>query len=103
MANQSLAVALDVHVNKKTVYWSDVKRHVIKRMSLSSGVIEDIITDNLGRVDGLAVEWDSNLIYWTDRDKHRVEVASVDGKQRKLLFVEDAGKPRGIALYPKKG
>ena len=96
-------MALDVHVNEKMIYWSDVNRRVIKRMSLSSGNIEDIITDDLGIVDGLAVEWESNLIYWTDYSKKTVEVASVDGKQRKLLFVEDLGKPRGIALYPKKG
>ena len=96
-------MALDVHVNEKMIYWSDINRRVIKRMSLSSGFIEDIITYDLGSVDGLAVEWESNLIYWTDYSKSRVEVASVDGKQRKLLFVEDVDKPRGIAVYPKKG
>ena len=103
MSNLSLAVALDVHVNEKMIYWSDIIRRVIKRISLTSGVIEDIIRDDLGSVEGLAVEWESNLIYWADYSKSRVEVASVDGKQRKLLFVEDVDKPRGIALYPKKG
>ena len=99
----SEAVALDVHVREKTIYWSDVQQHVIKRMRLSSGNVEDIITDDLGDVHGLAVEWESNLMYWTDLSKGRVEVASLDGSRRKLLFVEDVGKPRGIALYPKKG
>ena len=103
MSNLSRAVALDVHVNEKMIYWSDVNRRVIKRMSLSSGFMEDIITDDLGTVDGLAVEWESDLIYWADYSKSRVEVASLDGKQRKLLFVEDVDKPGGIALYPKKG
>ena len=103
VSNLSRAVALDVHVNEKMIYWSDINRRVIKRMNLSSGNIKDIITDDLGVVDGLAVEWESNLIYWTDYSNSRVEVASVDGKQRKLLFVEDVNKPRGIALYPKKG
>ena len=98
------AVAVDVHVRDKTIYWSDVQQHVIKRMKLqSSGNVEDIITDDLGDVDGLAVEWESNLIYWTDFSKGRVGVASLDGSRRKLLFVEDVGKPRGVALYPKKG
>ena len=63
----------------------------------------DIITDDLGTVDGLAMEWESDLIYWAEYSKSRVEVASLDGKQRKLLFVEDVDKPGGIALYPKKG
>ena len=103
VSNLSRAVALDVHVNEKMIYWSDINQHVIKRMSLSSGNIEDIITDDLGSVEGLSVEWDSNLIYWTDYSKRRVEVATLDGKQRKLLVVEDVNKPRGIALYPTKG
>ena len=103
MSNLSRAVALDVHVNEKMIYWSDINRRVIKRMSLRSGFIEEIITDDLGSVDGLAVEWESNLIYWADYSKSRVEVASLDGKQRKLLFVEDVDKPGGIALYPRKG
>ena len=96
-------MAFDVHVNEKMIYWSDTNQHAIKRMSLSSGNIKDIITDGLGSVDGLAVEWESNLIYWTDYSKKTVEVASLDGRQRKRLFVENVGKPRGIALYPKKG
>ena len=103
VSNLSRAVALDVHVNEKMIYWSDINRRAIKRMSLRSGNIEDIITNYLGIVDGLAVEWESNLIYWVDNSNSRVEVASVDGKQRKLLLMEDMHKPSGIALYPKKG
>ena len=98
------AVAVDVHVREKTIYWSDVQEHVIKRMKLqSSGNVEDIITDDLGDVHGLAVEWESNLIYWTDLSKGRIGVASLDGSRRKLLFVKGVSKPRGIALYPKEG
>ena len=103
MSNLSRAVALDVHVKEKTVYWSDINRHVIQRMDLETGETDDIITDDLGIVDGLAVEWESNLIYWTDYSKHRVEVASLDGSLRKLLFTEEVEHPRGIALYPKEG
>ena len=103
VSNLSRAVALDVHVKEKTVYWSDINRHVIQRMDLETGETDDIITDDLGVVDGLAVEWESNLIYWTDYSKHRVEVASLSGSLRKLLFTEEVEHPRGIALYPKKG
>ena len=103
MSNLSRAVALDVHVSGKTIYWSDINRYVIQRMNLSSGIVQDIITDDLGVVDGLAVEWESKLIYWADYSNSRVEVASLDGTRRKLLFTEDVDNPRGIALYPKKG
>ena len=101
--NLQRAVALDVHVSEKTIYWSDITEKVIKRMNLSSGIVEDIITDGLGSVEGLAVEWESQLIYWSDYTYSSIEVASLDGSQRKLLFTEKVGRPRGIALYPKKG
>ena len=103
MPNLQRAVALDVHVSERTFYWSDINQRVIKRMNMSSDVIEDIITEHLGIVDGLAVEWESCLIYWTDYMYGRIEVASLDGSKRKLLFTEKVDKPRGIALYPKKG
>ena len=102
-ANLSRAVALDVHVSERTIYWSDTNRRVIQRMNLTSGVIENIITDNLGVVDGLAIEWESNLIYWTDYSYKRVEVATIQGKHRKVLIQGGLGNPRGLALYPKKG
>ncbi|XP_068695706.1 low-density lipoprotein receptor-related protein 6-like [Montipora foliosa] len=102
-ANLSRAVALDVHVKEKTIYWSDINQRIIHRMNLTTGIIEDIITDNLGIIDGLAVEWESDLIYWADYSNSRLEVASLDGNQRKVLFASRVYNPRGIALYPKKG
>lgn len=103
VSNLQRAVALEVHVRERTFYWSDINLHVIKRMNMSSGIVEDIVTGDLGSVEGLAVEWEGNLLYWTDYTYSRIEVASVDGSKRKLLFKEDVDNPRGIALYPKKG
>ena len=106
VSNLSTAYALDVHVSEKMIYWSDTTQRVIQRMNLTSGQIEDIIKDDLGNVMGLAVDWESNLIYWTDLSNRRIEVASLDGKNRKLLLGadrEEINTPRGIALYPKKG
>ena len=103
VANLSRAVALDVHVSERTIYWSDINRRVIQRMNLTSGVIENIITANLGVVDGLAIEWESDLIYWTDYTYKRAEVATLHGKHRKVLIQGGLSNPRGLALYPKKG
>ena len=62
-----------------------------------------IIRDNLGQVDGLAVEWESELIYWTDYLYERLEVARVDGSSRRTLFTSELYNPRGIAVDPKSG
>lgn len=103
VTNLRRAAALDVHLSEKTLYWSDINLRVIKRMNMSSGIIDDIITEDLGVVYGLAVEWESHLIYWSDFTYGRMEVALLDGSQRKLLFIDEVYRPRGIALYPKKG
>ena len=59
--------------------------------------------DNLGQVDGLAVEWESGLIYWTDYIFERIEVARIDGLYRRTLFYTNLYNPRGIAVDPKSG
>lgn len=101
--NLQRAAALDIHVSERTLYWSDINLRVIKRMNMSSGSIKDIITDDLGSVYFLALEWESDLMYWSDYTYGRIEVALLNGSQRKLLFNEEVDRPRGIALYPKKG
>ena len=62
-----------------------------------------IIRDNLGQVDGLAVEWESGLVYWTDYIFERIEVARIDGLYRRTLFYTNLYNPRGIAVDPKSG
>ena len=101
--NLQRAAALDVHVNEKTIYWSDINLRVILRFNMSSGKIEEVITEDLGTVYGLAVEWESHVMYWSDYGNGRIEVALLDGSQKKLLFMEGVNRPRGIALHPKKG
>ena len=96
--------AVDVHVELNLVYWSETQPNAIKRLNITSGKAEDIITDsNLGEIDGLAVEWESDLIYWTDNTNQRIEVAQLDGKNRRSLFTSGIRSPREIAVDPRKG
>lgn len=53
--------------------------------------------------DGLACDWLTKKIYWSDGDTNRIEVASLDGKYRKVLYWEDIDQPRAIALSPMDG
>lgn len=97
------ATAIDVHVWDNMIYWSDIELWVIRRMNLTSGEIEDLVTEDLGEVEGIAVEWESGLIYWTDFIFERIEVARLDGSYRKTLFSKDVHNPRGIAVDPVNG
>lgn len=53
--------------------------------------------------DGLACDWITNKIYWTDSESNRIEVASIDGQHRKVLFWTEFDQPRAIAVVPMEG
>ncbi len=52
---------------------------------------------------GLAIDWIHHKLYWTDSGTSRVEVANLDGSQRKVLLWQSMEKPRAIALHPMEG
>lgn len=53
--------------------------------------------------DGLACDWYTDKLYWTDGETNRIEVATMDGRYRKVLFWTDIDQPRAIALAPMRG
>ncbi|PFX27283.1 Low-density lipoprotein receptor-related protein 6 [Stylophora pistillata] len=98
-----LGGAIDIDYRGRMIYWSDNSLWTLNRMSLTSGEKEIIIRDNLGQIDGLAVEWESGLIYWTDFIYERIEVAKLDGSSRRTLISDKIFSPRGIAVDPMSG
>lgn len=51
---------------------------------------------------GIAIDWYTEKIYWTDGETNRIEVATLNGKYRKVLFWSELDQPRAIALVPSK-
>lgn len=97
------AVAVDVHMKENLVFWTENSAQVIRRANLITGKIEEVITEELGEVGSLSVEWESGLLYWTDVKWRTIEVARLDGSYRKVLLDEGVDKPRAIAVDPRKG
>ena len=91
------------------IFWADVNLKKIKRIRVSTGEVEDVISVGLKKPEGLAVDWIAGKLYWTDcRDAkwnqtNRIEVANLDGSNRKFLFWKDLGLPRAIAVDPLLG
>ncbi|CAH3143404.1 unnamed protein product [Porites lobata] len=100
--------AVDFLFAEGIIFWADVNLKKIKRIRVSTGEVEDVISVGLKKPEGLAVDWIARKLYWTDcRDAeletNRIEVANLDGSNRKVLFWKDLGPPRAIAVDPLLG
>lgn len=96
----------DYHYALKKIFWGDHENESIFSINYYSKgnssnkveIINDVITP-----DGLACDWITNKLYWTDSETNRIEVATIEGKYRKVLFWTDIDQPRAIALVPSEG
>lgn len=61
-----------------------------------------VVTTGLISPAGLACDWLTQKLYWTDDETNRIEVATINGEHRKVLFWDDIDQPRAITLVPMK-
>ncbi|XP_030745699.1 low-density lipoprotein receptor-related protein 6 [Sitophilus oryzae] len=103
--NYTYIASIDFHYEKEMMCWSDQEL-----LGIFCGHYDNNIAENKVKVigeilapDGLAIDWFTNNIYWVDSDTNKIEVATLDGKHRKVLFWTDIDQPRAIAVVPMKG
>lgn len=51
----------------------------------------------------MAVDWVSQNVYWTNAEARRIEVARVDGSNRRTLVWKDLDNPTTIVVDPGMG
>ncbi|KAF3856478.1 hypothetical protein F7725_017201 [Dissostichus mawsoni] len=83
VSGTSLAVGIDFHADQT---WR-----------------EDVVTNGIGRVEGIAVDWIAGNIYWTDQGFDVIEVARLNGSFRYVVISQGLDKPRAITVHPAKG
>lgn len=71
-------------------------------MNLQTNTTENV-ANVVGKVEGIAIDWEKKYIYWTDTTNNRIEMSRVNGTDRKVLFDKDIEEPRGIAVDPVHG
>ncbi|XP_012280055.1 low-density lipoprotein receptor-related protein 6 [Orussus abietinus] len=99
----SEGAALDFYYERSLVCWSDSVLEVIQCVRSNAtytGERMTVVNSSLISPDGLACDWYTGKLYWTDGEKNRIEVTSIDGRYRKVLFWTDIYQPRAIALVP---
>lgn len=97
------AIAIDYDPVDGFIYWSDEDVHAIRRARLDGSGQMDIVTTEIERPDGLAIDWLARNLYWTDTGTDRIEVCRLDGTSRKVIINENLDEPRAIALAPSLG
>lgn len=99
----SEGTAIDILYEKQLICWSDMEMEIIQCGNVNgSGVKNNVITRGLIKPEGIAIDWYTDKIYWTDSETGRIEVATINGKNQKVLFWTDLDQPRAIALMPLK-
>ncbi|CAH1786568.1 unnamed protein product [Owenia fusiformis] len=97
------AIALDFHLEKGLMFWTDVTLDKIKRAYINGTGVMEIINTGLESPGGIAVDWVQDKIFWTDSGTSRIEVSNLDGSHRKVLIWQHLAKPRAIAAHPGMG
>jgi len=91
------------------VYWSDRERLTISRQRCVPGLacidsdFEDLVVDQLGSVDGLAVDRVTGMLYWTDAERRCIEAMRLTAGPRTVLVADRLDSPRAIALHYDSG
>uniref|UniRef100_A0AC34RJZ9 Uncharacterized protein n=1 Tax=Panagrolaimus sp. JU765 TaxID=591449 RepID=A0AC34RJZ9_9BILA len=98
------ATAIAVDSMRKILYFSDSKNYTISRRGIFDGEIQTIVENDLGNVEGIALDEFSGNLYYTDQAHSIIGVVNVEKPEnRKILISTNLSNPRGIVVHPEKG
>lgn len=95
-------VALDYDMLDQKLYFCDVSAKTIYRSSVGSTVKEPVIRHDSHGLEGISIDWIGRKLYWLDRHSKNLDVAELNGTNRKTLktSIQD---PRALVVHPGTG
>ncbi|XP_012150619.1 sortilin-related receptor isoform X2 [Megachile rotundata] len=103
-------IAIEFDMRNNCLYWADIVNDTIGRQCFKDGTSypEILVETDLSSIEGMALDWVSNLLYFVDGVKMRIQVIRTDmsiaGRMRRtILGPNNLQKPRGIAVHPMNG
>lgn len=103
-------IAIEFDMRNNCLYWADIVNDTIGRQCFKDGTSfpEILVETDLSSIEGMALDWVSNLLYFVDGVKMRIQVIRTDistmGRMRRtILGSNNLQKPRGIAVHPMNG
>ncbi|XP_063385358.1 sortilin-related receptor-like [Cydia fagiglandana] len=106
---QSNIVAIEFDLKNNCIYWADIETDKINRQCFNNGTVQEVIVDtDLASIEGMALDWISNVLFFVDGMRKKIEAVRTDltiaGRMRvTILDNKVLSKPRGIAVHPKAG
>lgn len=96
----------------KWIYWvdfgtGDSAQNGIYRVRLNGTEKQHVIKDGIGKsgLRGIAIDWIAKNMYFSNVFPHEtyIEVARLDGSNRKKIYESTTDNPRELAVNPIKG
>ncbi|CAG4953069.1 unnamed protein product [Colias eurytheme] len=106
---QKNIVAIEFDMKNNCIYWADIEDDKISRQCFDNGDTQEVIVDtDLASIEGMALDWISNVLFFVDGSRKKIEAVRTDltsmGRMRTtILDSKVLSKPRGIAVHPKAG
>ncbi|OQV14980.1 Low-density lipoprotein receptor-related protein 2 [Hypsibius exemplaris] len=96
-------VALDFDARNNYIYFSDVVADVIYRYHPDGTGKEPIVLSENEGVEGIAVDWASQLLYFLDSGRSTLSCVSLRNTTWRRTIMSNLSRPRALAIHPNKG
>ena len=98
--NLKNVVSMDYDYSEQMIYFADVGAKTIFKSKIGAPETKTaVINHDAKGLEGIALDWINKKLYWVDRQTQHLNVAELDGRNRRTL-VTDIKDPRAIVVHP---